>query len=86
MSNPPSLPEPLAVAEMVERHVNMEIDQASRYQNRELFDGPGIHNLHALAAHIYAMGHEAGVQVEREKQWKQQSREAAELVRKGADT
>lgn len=52
--------EPPHVIEMVERFVNDRLRSAQQYSNSEPLDESGIHDLHRLAARIYAAGYEDG--------------------------
>jgi hypothetical protein len=52
--------EPPDVVGAVETYVYAELADAEKYDNRTPLDEPGIYSLHLLAAHVYAMGYEAG--------------------------
>lgn len=53
-------PEPIEVVRLVEEYVRSESHAAREYSNRTPLDEPGIWDLHALAAQIYALGWRAG--------------------------
>lgn len=57
----PIYPEPVEVAELVERFVTNEHDGAQRF--RSPLDDSGVYDLHTIAARIYAMGHEDGLRL-----------------------
>lgn len=52
--------EPVAVAQMVDAFITSEIEEAHRYDNREVLDESGAYGVHALAASIYSKGFEEG--------------------------
>lgn len=76
----PRMPEPTSVAMDVENFVNTEHDQAKRHDNRSVLDDDGAYRLHQLAAHIYALGHADGVDVQMTRDGGQRMRERAAAV------
>jgi len=67
--------EPVGVAQMVDGYINSELEDAHRYENRDVLDEEGIYGLHALAARIYAQGFEDGRGAQF---WKEQARRGRE--------
>lgn len=59
--------EPLAVVQHVEQYVDRELQDAEKYDNRDLLDESGIWSLHELAAKIYAQGYADGQAAESER-------------------
>lgn len=57
---PADLPEPSAIADLVEDFVTDEYRQAAQYDNKDVLDDSGVYSLHLLAARIYAEGHAEG--------------------------
>jgi hypothetical protein len=67
--------EPVAVAQMVDAFITGEIEEAHRYDNREVLDESGAYGLHALAASVYAKGFEEGAAAQSWKDNAQRRRE-----------
>lgn len=65
MSQLPDRIETASVAQMVEDHVDHQISDVEKWDNRQLFDASGVFDLHTLAARIYAEGYTAGGNAER---------------------
>lgn len=68
-------PEPANVAQQVDSWVSDQFRNARKWENSELLDDNGTFTLHRLAASIYAQGHAAGEQVERNRANEQLRRE-----------
>jgi hypothetical protein len=68
---------PLEVAEAVERYVDRELADFRKFDNRAPFDGSGVWSLHRLAAHVYALGFDAGEGVAEIRARGERAREAS---------
>lgn len=55
------------MVDAVEAYVREELRDAAKYDNSTPLDESGVWSLHALAAHIYALGFEAGERAEDRK-------------------
>lgn len=63
------------VVQAVNEYVESELADEVKYDNRRPLDESGVSGLHALAAQIYALGYDAGVRVEQERNWGSRRRE-----------
>lgn len=77
--------EPVAIAQMVDAFITTQIEEAHRYDNREVLDESGAYGLHALAASIYGKGFEEGAAAQ---YWKDnaQRRRAQDAARRAKET
>lgn len=77
------LVEPFPVAQLVEEYASDQYRDAAKYSNREVLDESGIHDLHTLAAKIYALGFNEGQAVEGWRKSEQRNRDRAPVTPTG---
>jgi hypothetical protein len=71
-------PEPYPVVQKVEQHIDSQIRDIIKYENREAYDDSGCFALHTMAAQIYAMGFDDGESAQAERERRQRYRDRSE--------